>query len=247
MLTPALSALIVFTVVERRSPWRRQVRSSILGRPRWYIVVWAMAVAVALLTIALTILIHPTLLRAGASIRTALSKALPGPLWMQLSLLAISDLLLAPVLNLPIGLGEEVGWRGFLYPRLAAVMPLRWALLVGGVIWGSWHAPMIVLTGLNYPNARISGVFFFCLITIPLGALLYSLYRRSRSIVVTAFGHLPVNWTASMTFFFISSDRINPFLDGMTGICAVLVLWFTAAIVMRSEGAGVYDARVTSG
>src|SRR5699024_11776789 len=41
-------------------------------------------------------------------------------------------------------LGEEIGWRGWLLPNLR---PLgTWpALLLSGVIWGVWHAPLILL------------------------------------------------------------------------------------------------------
>ena len=45
--------------------------------------------------------------------------------------------------NLGLTLGEELGWRGFLLPALE---PLgRWRpVLVSNVIWGLWHAPMVV-------------------------------------------------------------------------------------------------------
>jgi len=39
-------------------------------------------------------------------------------------------------------LGEEIGWRGFLIPRLARLMsPLRVAL-VSGIIWSLYHVPI---------------------------------------------------------------------------------------------------------
>jgi membrane protease YdiL (CAAX protease family) len=37
--------------------------------------------------------------------------------------------------------GEELGWRGFLLPRLEARLGLLPAALVLGVIWGVWHLP----------------------------------------------------------------------------------------------------------
>ena len=44
-------------------------------------------------------------------------------------------------------LGEELGWRGFLLPRLAARQgPLR-ASLVVGLLWGLWHLPAFWLPG----------------------------------------------------------------------------------------------------
>ncbi|MFZ0922699.1 MAG: CPBP family intramembrane glutamic endopeptidase, partial [Candidatus Acidiferrales bacterium] len=36
-------------------------------------------------------------------------------------------------------LGEELGWRGFLVPQLAKVMPFGGVALTSGVIWSLWH------------------------------------------------------------------------------------------------------------
>jgi membrane protease YdiL (CAAX protease family) len=35
--------------------------------------------------------------------------------------------------------GEEIGWRGFLVPELARVLPFTGVALVSGLIWASWH------------------------------------------------------------------------------------------------------------
>ena len=43
------------------------------------------------------------------------------------------------------GLGEEIGWRAYLYPKLEELMGEGKALLVGGVIWAVWHFPMLYI------------------------------------------------------------------------------------------------------
>lgn len=49
--------------------------------------------------------------------------------------------LVALVWLLTFGVGEEAGWRGWLFPALSErLSPLRAALLVGAV-WIAWHAP----------------------------------------------------------------------------------------------------------
>ncbi len=40
------------------------------------------------------------------------------------------------------GLGEELGWRGFLLPRAQALWGVRAGTLATGVIWALWHLPM---------------------------------------------------------------------------------------------------------
>lgn len=50
-------------------------------------------------------------------------------------------MMMALVWPLMAALGEELGWRGFLFPRLADRFGLVGAALVVGAIWGCWHLP----------------------------------------------------------------------------------------------------------
>jgi membrane protease YdiL (CAAX protease family) len=52
-------------------------------------------------------------------------------------------------LNLPVTLGEELGWRGLLAEELRPLGYWKSNLLIG-LIWGIWYAP-IVLMGFNFP------------------------------------------------------------------------------------------------
>ena len=43
-------------------------------------------------------------------------------------------------------LGEELGWRGFLFPRLQQRFGFHGACLISGLIWAVWHYPEILWT-----------------------------------------------------------------------------------------------------
>lgn len=89
-------------------------------------------------------------------------------------------------------LGEEIGWRGFLMPRLAKEMPMPAMIIVSGTIWGLWHAPIVYqghAFGLEYKSAPWGGIVLMCLFCIFIGAWFYYLYVRSNSILVCALGH----------------------------------------------------------
>jgi len=49
-----------------------------------------------------------------------------------------------PLQILIIGLGEELGWRGWLLPSLTARYGLSGATLFTGIIWYIWHFPILL-------------------------------------------------------------------------------------------------------
>jgi membrane protease YdiL (CAAX protease family) len=50
------------------------------------------------------------------------------------------------------GLGEELGWTGFLTPRLQARYSALFSSLIRGVLWGFWHIPLFLFSGLDHPS-----------------------------------------------------------------------------------------------
>ncbi len=53
-------------------------------------------------------------------------------------------------------LGEELGWRGLLQPELEASFGVPRATVITGLVWGYWHAPLIVM-GFNFPGRPVFG------------------------------------------------------------------------------------------
>ncbi len=41
-------------------------------------------------------------------------------------------------------MGEEIGWSGFLIPKLLKITTLPIAALISGLIWAVWHYPAII-------------------------------------------------------------------------------------------------------
>jgi membrane protease YdiL (CAAX protease family) len=81
--------------------------------------------------------------------------------------------------------GEELGWQGYLYPKLAARMPALVASLVIGVFWSAWHIIPLVQVG------REPGwIFWQCLAMLPLRVITAWLYASGgRSVALAVVFH----------------------------------------------------------
>jgi membrane protease YdiL (CAAX protease family) len=135
--------------------------------------------------------------------------------------------LLSPILNIWMMLGEEIGWRAFMTPRLLKLYKPKKAFIIGGTIWALWHAVGIIM-GHNYPDYPILGNLLMILMCIPLGVILQYFYFKSRSIFVAAIGHGALNWSARSFGFVLENDNYNTLLYGPTGIVGILFLWLVA-------------------
>lgn len=64
--------------------------------------------------------------------------------------------------GLPGSLGEELGWRGFLFPELQRMISFTTASLISGVVWALFHLPLILFSDYHStaPIAFTVVVFF---------------------------------------------------------------------------------------
>ena len=154
----------------------------------------------------------------------------------------------APLMNTFIALGEEIGWRGFLYPQLKARFGRRGGWLLGGFIWGAWHWPLIWLIGYEYGAAAgnpagyagfpVTGMLLFGIITIGWGILHDFLYEKSGSIWVPSLLHGAINAAAGLPLAVCLTDTGSARLLGPSpnGILAGLPFLVIAAILLlRSQ------------
>lgn len=68
--------------------------------------------------------------------------------------------------------GEEIGWRGFLVPELAKVLPFTGVALLSGMIWASWHYP---ITSVVYRDVGLPAWFWLLSFTFSAVAVSFAL------------------------------------------------------------------------
>ena len=109
---------------------------------------------------------------------------------------------LAPAINMFFALGEEAGWRGYMMPRLKERFGLLNGRLLGGVVWGVWHWPLMLLVGYeygtNYLGAPVLGLVVWCVVCFALNTLLDLLYEKTGCIWVPAIAHGAFNAIAAL-------------------------------------------------
>lgn len=143
-----------------------------------------------------------------------------------LSLLFLSSLLVGPAINGLFGFGEEFGWRGYLLPKLMVLGKFK-AYLIGGALWGVWHAPLI-LVGFNYPGYPLLGVLAMAGMTTALGIYINELTLRYRSSILAGWVHGAFNGQAYGIWRLLFPD-VNPLLGGITGLVGMAV-WLVVGL-----------------
>lgn len=117
------------------------------------------------------------------------------PIYILIS--SIQAITFAPFFNMFAALGEEVGWRGALYPYLKEKLGVTKGRIVGGVILGSWHWPVMIFAGYEYGKeyigAPVLGPIVFCLFTVMMGILCDYVYEKTETIWLPSLMHGATN------------------------------------------------------
>lgn len=153
------------------------------------------------------------------------------------------------VINAMFAVGEEAGWRGFLYPALTQALGSgAKARVAGGVIWGAWHWPVMLLVGYEYGFGYWGepwlGMALFCLVCVCLGTLLDLLYQKTGSIWAAAVGHGSFNAVVSAPLLVLNAadpgqSTVGPMLIGIVPLLPMLaVTVWTLARQAKAETSG---------
>ena len=163
-------------------------------------------------------------------------------------LVSMAALIYAPFLNVVTAIGEEAGWRGFLYPELNKKFSRTVTWIIGGAVWAAFHFPAMLIGGYEYGTGYIGcpwlGLIVFALFCIVLGILEEIVYSRTKCIWYAALLHGSVN--AAATYPIVYADVHNPDLERLmilgpapNGLIAVLPMIILAVImgtaVIRNE------------
>lgn len=157
-----------------------------------------------------------------ATASSAAGSSLPPPPSPALALpvLFVVTVVVAPFFNGLLGLGEELGWRGYLLPKLMVLGKLK-AYLLLGVVWGLWHLPLILI-GFTYPDQPFLGTLAFIALTTTFGIYLNELTLHHRSSVLAGWVHGVFN-SQKLGVWALVFPSVNALIGGFAGIVGITV------------------------
>src|SRR5262245_13229775 len=129
--------------------------------------------------------------------------------------------------GLSAALLEELGWRGFALPRMQARRPAFAASLLLGVLWTSWHLPLMIAMGLPLTVAGLIRFFFSLLMLTALAVLFTWVYNNTNS---SLFLMVLLHAVA-----YITGSAIQP--SNWIGSALLLILtWATVTLIVATAG-----------
>ena len=240
MFFPAIGVLLTRLVTREgfKDAW---LRPHIKGNIKTYLLAWFGPAVLTFVGMAVYFLLFPNNLDFSFSYFTATLEAagapleaLPMPISMLMLVQCVQAVFLAPAMNFVTCFGEEWGWRGYLLPKVSKHFSTIPTLLITGIIWGLWHAPLTIIGhnyGLGYWGFPLTGIAMMCVFCIVLGIFLSYVTLKTKSCIPAILAHGAINGIAAIGMYF-TYDGGNPFIGPVpTGIIG-MIPFILAAIPM---------------
>ncbi|MBE6887281.1 MAG: CPBP family intramembrane metalloprotease [Ruminococcaceae bacterium] len=240
MFAPLVSALIAKLDVKNVG-WKPQIKKNF----KYYIVCWFMPAAVSLIGAALFYIVMPGRLDLSGSYIVAQygeemvqqlgNEGLTPVLFAAVT--AVQAITYAPVINMIFAAGEEAGWRGVMYPMLKDRLGTNKGRIAGGIIWGAWHWPVMILAGYEYGlvywGAPFVGMAMFCICCVVMGILLDWTYEKTGSIWAPSLAHGAFNAIATAPLMLLNMEYADQQIIGPApiGIIAMIPMILLAVLV----------------
>ena len=142
--------------------------------------------------------------------------------------------LLGIAFGVPAGLLEEIGWMGYAFPKMSARRSALAASILLGLLWGTWHLPVINFLGTATPHGAYWFPFFlaFTAAMTAMRVLICWIYVNDKSVLLAQLMH--ISSTGSLVVF--SAPRVTARQEVLWYLVYAAALWTVVAVVVKIFG-----------
>jgi membrane protease YdiL (CAAX protease family) len=234
MLTPTIATLIMLTLVAPEGGFRKGL--SLLGLDRGGLKGWPLAIAgpAAIHLAGLVIL-------SFAGLAVFVAPQITGSVGF-----AIFKILSGLLIGTLFALGEEIGWRGYMLPRLLGrgVVP---AMLLVGFLHGVWHLPLMLTTDYYHNTGNLLLIVPLFLVTLTLAGVFFGFLRLwTGSVWAVAIAHAAANmaWEIMTEMTQTKSALVLEYVGGESGLIMIGGLLVFSFFIIRHMKSGKFKPAV---
>jgi CAAX protease family protein len=134
---------------------------------------------------------------------------------------------------IPTSAGEEIGWRGYLLPRMIDAR-IPQPILLSSLIWGAWHLPVVFMGVYAVSSSRWISAAGIMVAAIVAGTFLSWLRLGTGSVWAAVAGHAVWNALINAGFTFATPNHESNIWIGEQGVI-VLAVFIVAVFVIRGS------------
>lgn len=138
------------------------------------------------------------------------------------------------IIGFASALGEELGWRGYLVPKIYQV-DLKYPTLTTGFIWALWHIPIVAFSGYYQTLLPWQVIIFYTLAIFGLNYFINWIRLNSGSMWTATLTHASYNFffqTFWLYFLFSPPGKNVHLWEGIGGDVGVIPITFLLIIFL---------------
>jgi membrane protease YdiL (CAAX protease family) len=134
--------------------------------------------------------------------------------------------------SMATGLGEEIGWRGFLVPELYKTCSYTKTSLIVGCVWALWHFPILIFADYNSGTPAWYGLTCFTVLVVSISFVFAWFPLKSGSLWTGAILHASHNLFIQSVFTPLTKENgqtkyfIDEFGAVLPIVCLIVAIYF---------------------
>lgn len=231
---PGLTVALLYLLILRKPFFKSKDLGLSLRGWKYWILAPLVITAMCLISYGISVWLNPGLLKSREEIIFALKESgfFFGHIGLGLIAVTLINALLGTLVSIPLYLGQELGWRAFMLPRLLKVLMPVPTFILGGMLWGLWSLIFLapLFSGSGNPLVECLLTIMFC---IPLGIIFQFLFFKTRSIFVAVLAHGALYKSLDTASLILSQDEMSALAFGPMGFSGVLIFWAMALFLFN--------------